>query len=110
MYGSDSPHEESVMRPSILLAVGAVVVVAAAGTPAIASATTSPSSAAGPAAATCSRAYLPLPDPACTPGATNPDVTQGTIDATICVSGWTSTVRPPTSYTNPLKVRQIVAY
>jgi hypothetical protein len=62
------------------------------------------------AAATCSTSYLPLPDPSCTPGVTNPDVSQGTINQTICVSGWTSTIRPPTSYTNPLKVKQIAAY
>ncbi|GAB7186520.1 hypothetical protein ATKI12_6351 [Kitasatospora sp. Ki12] len=60
--------------------------------------------------ASCSQAYLPLPDPSCTPGAYNPDVTQDTIGQTICVSGWTATVRPPTSYTNPLKVRQIAQY
>ncbi|WP_370116960.1 hypothetical protein [Streptacidiphilus sp. MAP12-33] len=62
------------------------------------------------AAATCSQDYLPLPDPTCTPGATNPDVTQDTIDSTICVSGWTATVRPPTSYTNALKKQQIAEY
>lgn len=59
---------------------------------------------------TCSTAYLPLPDPACTPGALNPDVTQSTIDSTICVSGWTDTIRPPTSYTNPLKEQGIIDY
>ena len=59
---------------------------------------------------TCSTSYLPLPDPSCTPGALNPDVTQDTIDSTICVSGWTSTIRPPTSYTNKLKAEQIVEY
>lgn len=51
-----------------------------------------------------------LPDPACTPGATNPDVTQSSIDDTICRSGWTATVRPPESYTEPLKFRQMAAY
>jgi hypothetical protein len=61
-------------------------------------------------ASTCSQSYLPLPDPSCTPGVYNPDVTQSTIDTTICVSGWTSTVRPPTSYTNPLKVQGIADY
>lgn len=61
-------------------------------------------------AATCSTARLPLPDASCTPGATNPDVTQSTIDQTICVSGWTATVRPPTSYTNPLKKQGIADY
>jgi hypothetical protein len=61
-------------------------------------------------AATCSQAYLPLPDPSCQPGAVNPDVTQSTIGSTICVSGWTATVRPPTSYTTPLKIQQITEY
>ena len=66
----------------------------------------------GPAAhaASCSQSYLPLPDPTCQPGAYNPDVTQDTINSTICVSGWTATVRPSTSYTNALKVQQIAAY
>ncbi|GAA2746491.1 hypothetical protein [Kitasatospora cinereorecta] len=62
------------------------------------------------AAGSCSQDYLPLPDSSCTPGATNPDVTQDTIGSTICVSGWTATVRPSTSYTNALKTRQIAAY
>jgi len=60
--------------------------------------------------ATCSTRFLPLPDPSCTPGVTNPAVTQSTIGSTICVSGWTATVRPPTSYTNPLKVQGIKDY
>lgn len=45
-----------------------------------------------------------------TPGAADPRVTQATIGATICVSGYTSTVRPPTSYTTPLKREQIAEY
>ncbi len=51
-----------------------------------------------------------LPDSACTPGATNSAVTQDTIKSTICVSGYTATIRPATSYTNNLKTQQIVAY
>ena len=39
----------------------------------------------------------------------NPAVTQATIDSTICVSGWTATVRPPESYTEALKAAQIAA-
>jgi hypothetical protein len=74
-----------------------------------------PSQAASPtamttAAAVCSQAYLPLPDPTCTPGAVNPDVTQKTITKTICVSGWTATIRPSTSYTNKLKKQGIADY
>jgi hypothetical protein len=45
-----------------------------------------------------------------TPGVINPDVTQATIPATICVRGWTRTVRPSTEYTNPLKLRQMREY
>jgi hypothetical protein len=49
-------------------------------------------------------------DPALTPGALNPTVTQATIGQTICVSGWTRTVRPATEYTSALKVRQMRDY
>jgi hypothetical protein len=48
--------------------------------------------------------------PTLTPGALNPDVTQATIGRTICVPGWTRTVRPPASYTSELKLRQMRAY
>jgi hypothetical protein len=46
--------------------------------------------------------YL-YPDPETTPGVVNPDVTQGNIQQTICVRGWTATIRPPASYTNTQK-------
>jgi hypothetical protein len=80
-----------------LLALAATVVACAA-TPAAAH------------AATCTQSHLPLQDPYCQIGTINPDVSQSTIDTTICVSGWTSTVRPPTSYTNSLKQQQIGEY
>lgn len=51
-----------------------------------------------------------LPDPTCTPGAVYAGVTQANIDQTICTSGWTSTIRPPESYTEPLKYQQMAAY
>jgi hypothetical protein len=51
-----------------------------------------------------------LPDPRCTPGATNPAVTQANIHQTICVVGWTSKVRPSESYTEALKRQQMIAY
>lgn len=44
-----------------------------------------------------------LPDPGCTPGATDPGVTQATIYSTICVRGYTATVRPPSSVTSRFK-------
>jgi hypothetical protein len=50
------------------------------------------------------------PDPKCTPGELNPAVTQATIDQTICVSGWTETVRPSTSVTEPEKLASMAAY
>jgi hypothetical protein len=45
-----------------------------------------------------------------TPGVLNPDVTQATIQTTICVRGWTKTIRPPTSYTNERKQKQMREY
>jgi hypothetical protein len=92
-------------RPAFAIAVSVCATALLVAAPAVAS-----PSAPHSTASTCSTSYLPLPDPSCTPGATNPDVSQGTINQTICVSGWTSTVRPPTSYTNPLKVKQIAQY
>jgi hypothetical protein len=50
------------------------------------------------------------PRPALTPGVLNPAVTQATIGTTICVSGWTATIRPSSSYTTGLKIQQIVQY
>ena len=45
-----------------------------------------------------------------TPGAINPNVTQDNIHQTICVPNWTSTVRPPVSYTNKLKTKLLKTY
>jgi hypothetical protein len=53
---------------------------------------------------------FPLPDPACTPGAVNPQVTPATIASTICVRGYTSSIRPPESVTGPEKAGSAVAY
>lgn len=59
---------------------------------------------------------VPLPSPtpgaintAPPPGVYNPNVTQANISSTICVVGWTATVRPPQSYTSALKRQQIAA-
>ena len=51
-----------------------------------------------------------LPDKKRTPGALNPRVRQSTIKKTICKSGWTKKIRPPVSYTNALKIKQMVLY
>ena len=50
------------------------------------------------------------PDPGCTPGALDPEVTQATIERTICVGGWTETVRPPESVTEQEKAASMAAY
>jgi hypothetical protein len=51
-----------------------------------------------------------LPSRALTPGRLNPAVRQSTIRRTICRKRWTKSVRPPVSYTNALKVEQMVQY
>ena len=48
-----------------------------------------------------------LPNRARTPGAVNPAVTQATIHATICLTGYTKTIRPSSSYTTALKRTQL---
>ena len=50
-----------------------------------------------------------LPNFARTPGAINPFVTQANIGQTICVSGWTATVRPSSSVTTRIKVAQLAS-
>lgn len=62
-----------------------------------------------PASGTC-HFHHGAQDSDCTPGVLNPAVTKRTIDSTICKAGWTSTVRPPTSYTDPLKLHIMRAY
>ncbi|MGB7954706.1 MAG: hypothetical protein WCF23_12075 [Candidatus Nitrosopolaris sp.] len=51
-----------------------------------------------------------LPDLRCTPGETNPSVAQANIKDTICVPGYTKTVRPPVSFTEPLKTKLMQSY
>ena len=50
------------------------------------------------------------PDHRCTPGLRSRVVTQSTIHQTICVVGWTATVRPPLAYTNRVKALAYAAY
>ncbi|MDE2261891.1 MAG: hypothetical protein KGL45_05160 [Gammaproteobacteria bacterium] len=51
-----------------------------------------------------------LPKRHLTPGAINPAVTQGNIRETICVRGYTKSIRPPEKYTEALKRRGIHQY
>ena len=48
-----------------------------------------------------------MPDHQRTPGVINPNVTQENISTTVCVAGFTKTIRPPSSYTSRLKAKQM---
>lgn len=66
-----------------------------------------------PAAGSChyrSEGGQPLPDASCTPGATNPRVTQADIGSTICRSGYTSGIRPPAQITDREKTANARSY
>lgn len=53
----------------------------------------------------------PLPDPACTPGAVDAAVTDRNTATTVCRrGGYTSSVRPPESLTEPVKRKLLAAY
>ncbi|MCZ4102132.1 hypothetical protein C8250_041875 [Streptomyces sp. So13.3] len=69
---------------------------------------------AQPAPGTCKYRFTaakePLPAPVCTRGATNPAVTQATLKTTICMPGYTATIRPPSSITAKEKAASILAY
>jgi hypothetical protein len=69
--------------------------------------------AASPSARSCharGRGLFALPDARCTPGARDPRVTQADIAITICRRGYTRTVRPPESVTEPEKLASMAAY
>ena len=52
-------------------------------------------------------ASIVMPIASVTPGAVDTSITQANIGSTICISGYTKTVRPPTSYTTKLKRQQL---
>jgi hypothetical protein len=64
----------------------------------------------GAASASPTIARTGLPNPRITPGAINPNVTADTLADTICMSGWTATIRPPSAYTGAIKRAQIIEY
>ena len=70
--------------------------------------TTSPPSRPA-AGVTINAAGAVMPNSAVTPGEINPAVTEANIGQTICVPGWTTTVRPPESFTAALKQAQLTA-
>ena len=66
-----------------------------------------------PAANSCrarGRGPFSLPDPACTPGAIDPAVTQRDLAQTICRAGYSESVRPPESVTEAEKRASLAAY
>ena len=67
-----------------------------------------------PTYASCRYNYIgstsELPDHNCTPGVVSSKVTEDNRFQTICRSGYTKTIRPPVSYTNKLKLQQLIAY
>ncbi len=76
------------MRKQVFVAIGVVAILVAS-------------------AAQVSAVTMQLPIHSVTPGATNPSVTQANIGSTICVVGYTKTIRPPASYTTGLKRAQL---
>jgi hypothetical protein len=99
VYRNSAPKVQAAAATMVAVLAGLFTVGVAHGAPA-------------PKASTAchARAGGVLPDPACTPGALNPKVAQGNIRSTICVKGWTATIRPPASYTTALKKTQMKAY
>jgi hypothetical protein len=66
-----------------------------------------------PASGTChlgSKNGQPMPDPKCTPGSINPDVARLGLQATVCKTGWTATIRPPSSVTSKMKRESALSY
>lgn len=52
----------------------------------------------------------PLPDPKCTPGATNPKATAADEAQTVCKGGYTSSIRPPGNITDREKAANAKSY
>ena len=68
-----------------------------------------------PAAGTChmraSATGDPMPDPACTPGAIDPTISEANLGSTLCrQGGYTSVIRPPDTLSGPVKRKLLAAY
>jgi hypothetical protein len=101
---------------AILIGLFVVGIRSIGAVPALQHVKSAPSGASG-ASPTC-REHDGLPDSICTPGAASADVSQSSLESTICVSSYTARgirsdgrpVRPPESFTEPFKVSGIAAY
>lgn len=104
------PASSSMPSPTASSPVSSVPTTPAATTAKTVAAPAAPP-ATGPAQApggiTVNPAGAVLPNHERTPGAVNPSVSQANIAQTICVSGWTATIRPPSSLTTSLKEEQL---
>lgn len=97
--------------PGLAVVFGLVACAPVAATPPAPSQTPTVTGRAPAAAGSCHAADGGfLPDPSCTPGDRDPRVTPDNLSSTICRSGYTATVRPPESVTEPIKVERIAAY
>jgi hypothetical protein len=107
-------HLRSLGAASALLLACAALASAASGPGGLTYSTASARAVqAQPAAGSCHQrgaGVYASPDPRCTPGALNPAVGPATIGSTICRSGWTSTVRPRESITEPEKLASMRSY
>lgn len=83
---------------ALLLCASGLAVVSCSSRPQI---VTNDSAASTTVVTDAARAWRPIQ----APGALNPAVTQANIATTICKTGWTATVRPPVTYTGPLKAK-----
>lgn len=101
---SDSPSTSAAASPSTVVTTSAPVA-APAPAPAAAPALRGP----GVGGDSVNPAGAILPNSSRTPGALNPAVSQADIGSTICVAGWTATVRPASSLTTRLKVQQLAS-
>ena len=129
MYSSQVPGAEREAggkgcrwsRRRAVIAQVAALVVCAVGTSACATADVAAGAGPGnytvqaqPAAGSCNyhtaSAGQVLPDAACTPGATNPQVTQANIADTICRQGYTNAIRPARDITGAEKRANASSY
>lgn len=108
------------MRNSTLVLTLVAITVLACGPPQLAAsknkvstAATAAAAAAGLMPADCHYRQVgtvTTPDPVCTPGATNPLVTQANLASTICQAGSARTVQLSEAFIAPIKRRLMVAY
>src|SRR5664279_2671324 len=111
---SNRPTTSSLSSPTSPSPAASLTATAAVTTPKTVAAPTAPA-ATSPipthtiGGITVNAAGAVLPNHARTPGAVHPSVSQANIGQTICVSGWTATIRPPASFTTRLKKEQLAS-